>query len=91
MEAQALNKQVMSNSEWTSVVFKAEDKICQRCFNSLPTLVETWFDSEAMAMKSSPVDSPHLPLLVEEFKKGSAKRELNAVFQLLKMETIRDE
>jgi hypothetical protein len=34
---------------------KAGDKVCQRCFNSLPNLIEVWFDSEAV-----PVESPDL-------------------------------
>jgi hypothetical protein len=90
-EAKAFNKQIISNSEWKSVVLKAGDKVCQWCFQSLSDVLETWFDSEKVYVESPDLENLGHASFDEQLWKISAKQELNAVFVLLKMDKIRDE
>ena len=90
MEANAFNKQIVSHSEWMTVVLKAGDKVCQWCFQSLPKLIETCFDSQTFDIESSNSENSGHTLFDEELQKIAAKNELNAIFQLLKMDKIRD-
>jgi hypothetical protein len=91
LEAKAFNRQIISHSEWTSVVLKGGDKVCLRCFQSLLNILEAWFDSEKVNVESPDSENlGHTPF-DEELEKISAKEELNAVFELFKMDKIRDE
>ncbi|CAF4676220.1 unnamed protein product, partial [Rotaria sp. Silwood2] len=101
MQAEIFNKQVESNSEWMSVIFKAGDKVCQRYYNFLPDISNDSFDLEEMDIEfadqmatdyvRSNSENIDLPSFEEKLHtKQSAKEELNAVFELLKMEKIRD-
>jgi hypothetical protein len=90
-EAKLFTTHIMSNSQWMSVIIKAGDKVCQTCFNSLPELMITCLDTEPVLTGTPEAKNPQLPTLDEQLKRDSAKEELNRVFQVLKMETIRDE
>jgi hypothetical protein len=90
-EAKLFNTHIMSNSQWMSVIFKAGDKVCQTCFNILPELMRTCLDTQPVLAETPEGNNPQLPTLDEQSKRDSAKEELNRVFQVLKMETIRDE
>jgi len=90
-EAKLFNTHIVSNSQWVSVVIKAGDKVCQTCFNSLPELMRTCLDIEPVLAETPEAKNPQLPTLDEQLKRDSAKEELNRVFEVLKMETIRDE
>lgn len=90
-EAKLFNTHIMSNSQWASIVIKAGDKMCQTCFNSLPELMRTCLDTEPGLTETPEAKNHQLPTLEEQLKRDSAKEELNRVFQVLKMETIRDE
>ena len=90
-EAKLFNTHIMSNSEWMSVTIKAGDKVCQTCFNSLSDLMKTCLDTEPVRVETPEAKLPQVPTLDEQLKRDSAKEELNRVFQVLKMETIRDE
>ena len=90
-EAKLFNTHIMSNSQWMSVFIKARDKVCQTCFNSLPDLMKTCLDKEPVLVETPEAKIPQLPTLDEQLKRDSAKGELNRAFQVLKMETIRDE
>jgi hypothetical protein len=91
LEAEAFNKQIASDSELTSALLKDGDKLCQRCFNSLPNLLEAYFDTKVTYVKSPDPENFYLPSFDEQLQKNLAREELNAVFQVLKMERIRDE
>jgi hypothetical protein len=90
-EAKLFNTHIMSNSQWMSVFIKAGDKVCQTCFNSLPELMTACLDTEPVLGETPEAKIHQLPTLDEQLKRDSAKEELNRVFQVLKMETIRDE
>ena len=101
-QADIFNKKIVTNSEWTSLILKAGDKVCQSCYNSLSDLSNDSFDSEAMDIEftdqmtadsmSSDSENIDFPPFEEQLhREQSAKEELNAVFELLKMEKIRDE
>jgi hypothetical protein len=90
-EAKLFNTHIMSNSQWTSVIIKAGDKVCQTCFNSLPDLMRTCLNTEPVLAETPEAKNPQLLTLDEQLKRDSAKEELNRVFQVLQMETIRDE
>ncbi len=91
LETKVFNKQIIANSEWTSLILKAGDKVCQTCFNSLPNLIEAWFDAQEIPVESPDVENLNHTSFDEQLEKNSAKEQLNAVFQLLNMEKIRDE
>lgn len=90
-DAELFNTYIMSNSEWMSVTIKAGDKVCQACFNSLPDLMRSCLDAKPVVTETPEAKINQLPTLGEQLKRDSAKEELNRVFQVLKMETIRDE
>ena len=83
----------MCNSHWGSVILKEGDKVCQRCYEALSNVLDDSFDLEAMDIafedEIEKIDSPFREESI--LAKNSAKQVLNAVFQLLNMEKIRDE
>ena len=92
-QAEIVNRQIRCNSDWAFVILKEGDKICQRCYEALPNVLDDSFDLEAMDIASEDemekIDSPCREESI--LAKQAAKEELNAVFQLLNMEKIRDE
>jgi len=90
-EAKLFNTHIMSNSEWTSRIIKAGDKVCQTCFNTLPDLMQTCLDAEPVLVETPDSENPQVPSLDQQLKRDLAKEELNRVFKLLSMEPIRDE
>ncbi|CAF1124223.1 unnamed protein product [Rotaria magnacalcarata] len=92
-QAEIVNRQIMCNPHWASVILKEGDKVCQRCYEALSNVSDDSFDLEAMDIafenEMQKIDSPYREESI--FAKQSAKEELNAVFQLLNMEKIRDE
>jgi hypothetical protein len=90
-KAKLFNTHIMSNRQWMSVTIKAGDKVCQTCFNNLPELMRTCLDAEPVLVETPEAKHPEFPTLDEQLKRDSAKEELNRVFQVLKMKTIRDE
>ncbi|CAF4129842.1 unnamed protein product, partial [Rotaria sordida] len=53
--------------------------------------MRTCLDTELVLAETPEAKNPQLPTLDEQLKRDSAKEELNRVFQVLKMETIRDD
>lgn len=90
-EAELFNSHIMLNSEWTSVTIKAGNKVCQTCFNSLPDLMKACLDIKPISVETPEGKYPELPRLDTQLKRNFARDELNRVFQLLNLETIRDE
>ena len=101
-QADIFNKKTVANSEWTSLILKAGDKVGQSCYNSLSDLSNDSFDlkvmnigfteqtdADSMSSDSENVDSPSFEEQLH--REQLAKEKLNAVFELLKMEKIRDE
>ncbi|CAM4961315.1 unnamed protein product [Rotaria socialis] len=92
-QAELINRQIMCNPHWASVILKEGGKVCQRCYESLSNVLDDSFDLEAMDIafedEMEKIDSPYREESI--FAKQSAKEELNAVFQLLNMEKIRDD
>lgn len=103
IQADSINKQISSNAVWPWKALVAGDKLCKQCFTFLSISSDESFDSQEMDVDdegrmstSDASDEPaHLvdPPPSEErlFKQQKAREDLNAVFQLLKMEKIRDE
>ncbi|CAF4597394.1 unnamed protein product [Rotaria socialis] len=91
-QAELINRQIMCNPHWASVILKEGGKVCQRCYESLSNVLDDSFDLEAMDIafedEMEKIDSPYREESI--FAKQSAKEELNAVFQLLNMEKIQD-
>lgn len=90
-DAKLFNTHIMLNSEWTSVVMKAGDKVCQTCFNTLPELMTKCLHTEQILVETPEAKYPELVAINTQLQKDSAKEQLNRIFQVLKMETIRDE
>lgn len=103
IQADYLNNQMVSTVDGTSKILAAGDKVCQRCNNYLSTGSDELFVSQEVDVdhedqvisddSSGHSDDSFWPssskvLLCD---RKEAKEELNAVFQLLKMEKIRDE
>jgi hypothetical protein len=103
IQADFLNNQIISTAEGASKILAAGDKVCQRCYNFLPTVSDESFDSQEVDVDNedqvitdhSSDDSNESfgpsPSEARLYNRQEAKEELNAVFQLLKMEKIRDE
>ena len=100
IQADLLNKQISSNAKWASKILVAGDKLCKQCFTFLLTSSDESFCSQDMDVDSEDLmsindesEDPVDPPITEErlFMRQKARDELNAVFQLLKMEKIRDE
>ncbi len=100
IQADLLNKQISSNAKWASKILIAGDKLCKQCFTFLLTSSDESFCSQDMDVDSEDLmsindesEDPVDPPITEErlFMRQKARDELNAVFQLLKMEKIRDE
>lgn len=92
-QADIVNRQIMRNPHWPSVIFEEGDKVCLRCYEALSNGLDDSFDLEALDIafedEMDKINSPSREEII--FAKQSAKEELNAVFQLLNMEKIRDE
>ena len=102
VQADIFNKKIVARSEWTSLILKTGDKLCQSCYNSLSDLSNDSFDLEAMdigftdqigadSMNSDPENIDFQPFEEQSYREQMAKEELNAIFELLKMKTIRDD
>ncbi len=100
IQADLMNKQISSNVEWASKILVAGDKLCKQCFTFLSISSDKSFNSQEMNVdnedRMSTNDEPEDPVdppSTEErlFMQQKARDELNAVFQLLKMEKTRDE
>ena len=87
-----MNRRIRCDSNWSSVILEG-DKVCLRCYEALPNVLDDSFDLEAMDVqfedKMEKIDSPCLEENI--LAKQAAKDELNAVFQLLNIERICDE
>jgi len=101
-QAKLLNSQIVCDPHLASMTLKEGDKICQRCYESLPNILDDSLDLERMDIEfedqlavdqtSNDVENISSPSGEEHtHAKQSAKEELNAVFQVLNMEKIRDE
>ena len=92
-QAEILNSQIRCNSDRAFVILKEGDKMCQRCYEALPNVLDDSFDLGATDIpfedEMEKIDSPCREESI--LAKQAAKEELNAVFQLLNMEQIRDE
>ena len=88
-----MNRQIRCDSNWSSVILEEGDKVCLRCYEALPNVLDNSFDLEAMDVQfedeMEKIDSPCLEENI--LAKQAAKDELNAVFQLLNIERILDE
>ncbi|CAF3467978.1 unnamed protein product [Rotaria sp. Silwood2] len=102
VQADIFNKKIVSNSEWTSLILKTGDKVCQTCYSSLPDVANDSFDLEKMdiefanqitadSMSDDSENSDSTSIEEKYHTKQLAKEELNAVFEVLKMEKIRDD
>ncbi|CAF5068514.1 unnamed protein product, partial [Rotaria magnacalcarata] len=92
-QAEIVNRQSRCNSNWSSVILKEGDRVCLRCYEALPNLLDDSFDLEAMDVQfedeMEKIDSPCLEESI--LAKEAAKEKLNAVFQLFNIEKIRDD
>ncbi|CAF3305172.1 unnamed protein product [Rotaria socialis] len=79
-QAELINRQIMCNPHWASVILKEGGKVCQRCYESLSNVLDDSFDLEAMDIafedEMEKIDSPYREESI--FAKQSAKEELNA-------------
>lgn len=100
IQVDLLNKQISSNAKWASKILIAGDELCKQCFTFLLTSSDESFVSQdmdvdnedRMSINDESEDSVDPPITEERlFMRQKARDELNAVFQLLKMEKIRDE
>ena len=102
IQADMFNKEISSNTEWSSTRLMAGDKLCEQCFKFMSLLSNHLSDPQEMDIdiedprttsdtseeNEDLVESPSSeePLYLQQ----KATEELNAVFQLLKMGKIRD-
>ena len=91
IQADLLNKHISSNAKWASKILIAGDKLCKQCFTLLLTSSDESFCSQDMDVDSEDLMSINDESEERLFMRQKARDELNAVFQLLKMEKIRDE
>ena len=102
VQADIFNKKSVINSEWNSLILKTGDKVCQTCYSSLPDVANDSFDLKKMdiefanqmtadSMSDDSENSDSTSIEEKYHTKQLAKEELNAVFEVLKMEKIRDE
>ena len=103
VQADLINEDISSNTVWSSKKLVAGDKLCKQCFNFLSVLSNESFDSQEMDVDNEDRMSTSSEIDVSEdlvdppsseewsFTRQKAREELNAVFQLLKMNKIRDE
>jgi hypothetical protein len=103
IQANFINKEISSNAVWSSKILVAGDKLCKQCFTFLSISSDESFNSQEMdidnedrmSTNDASDESEDLvdPPSSEErlFMQQKAREDLNAVFQLLKMEKIRDE
>ena len=101
IEADLLNQQISFNVEWSSKTLIARDKLCKQCFRCLQLSSDESIDSrqldvdddDRMSTNDGSLehgDNVDSPTEERSFMQQKAAEELNAVFQLLKMEQIRD-
>ena len=59
-----MNRQISCDSNWSSVILKEGDKVCLRCDEALPNVLDDSFDLEAMDVQfedeMEKIDSPCL-------------------------------
>jgi hypothetical protein len=100
IQANLLNQQISFNVEWSSKILIAGDKLCKQCFTSLQFSSNESIESSEMDIEDrmstndpnvEPDDTVGSPSTEERsLMQQKAREDLNAVFQLLKMEKIRD-
>ena len=103
IQADFLNNQISANAERASMIFSAGEKICLRCYKSIVTIFNEQCHSQELDANNDDIvltrsssndsgDCSDPPSFQEQLhNQQGAKEELNSVFQLLKVETVRDE